>query len=59
MSRWLQKFVYTINLNWLIFGVAALIVLLIACVTINFHAIKAATENPVKNANSIAIHTRF
>ncbi len=49
MDKWLQNFVYRINVSWLVFAEAALLVLLIAFTTISVLAIKAALSNPVKN----------
>jgi putative ABC transport system permease protein len=49
MNKWLQTFVYRININWSIFGIAAFLVLFIALVTVSFQAIKAAIANPVKS----------
>ena len=48
-SRWLQDFAYRINMGWIIFVVAGLVVLAIAFATICFQAIKAALMNPVKS----------
>jgi len=52
MHRWLQDFVYRININWWVFIAAATISLLIALVTISSQAIKAAISNPVKSLRS-------
>lgn len=49
MHRWLQDFVYRINISWWIFIIAAVIALLIALLTVGFQAIKAAIANPVKS----------
>jgi putative ABC transport system permease protein len=49
MNKWLQEFVYRINIEWWVFVVAAVIALLIAMLTISSQAIKAAMSNPVKN----------
>lgn len=48
-NKWLQDFAYRVNISWWIFGMAAVIALLIAWVTTSFHAIKAAMANPVKS----------
>jgi putative ABC transport system permease protein len=47
MSRWLQDFVYRINLGWGVFAVSGVVALLIALVTVGFQAVKAAMANPV------------
>jgi putative ABC transport system permease protein len=52
MSKWLQDFAYRTNMSWLIFGVAGVLVLLIAAFTVSFQAIKAALMNPVKSLRS-------
>jgi putative ABC transport system permease protein len=49
MHKWLQDFVYRINIVWWVFVVAAVVALLIALVTISFQAIRAAVSNPVKS----------
>lgn len=48
-SRWLQDFAYRINIGWWIFIIAAALAVLIALVTVSYHAIKAAMANPVKS----------
>lgn len=52
MNKWLQEFVYRINIEWWVFVVAAVIALLIAFLTICSQAIKAAISNPVKSLRS-------
>lgn len=52
MSKWLQSFAYRTNISWWIFGVAGIIALFIAAVTISFQAVKAALMNPVKSLRS-------
>lgn len=49
MNKWLQEFVYRININFLIFFLAGMSVLVIAFLTISYHTVKAATANPVKS----------
>jgi putative ABC transport system permease protein len=49
MHRWLEDFVYRINIGWWIFGIAALAVLLITLLTVSYQAIKAALTNPIKS----------
>lgn len=48
-SRWLQTFAYRIPLGWQLFALSALLVLLIAVVTITLQTVKAARANPVKS----------
>jgi putative ABC transport system permease protein len=49
MYRWLQDFAYRINIQPWVFGVAGLLAVLIALLTISFQALKAAIANPVKS----------
>ncbi len=49
MNKWLQDFSYKTNLSWWIFGLAALITIGIALITVSIKAIKAAVANPVKS----------
>lgn len=52
MNKWLQDFEYRIEVNWVVFAIAALVALFIAVATISFQAVKAALANPVKNLRS-------
>jgi putative ABC transport system permease protein len=47
MYRWLQDFSYRIPINWLVFVLSGMIALVIALITVSFHAVKAARANPV------------
>ncbi len=49
MNKWLQNFAYRISVSWWMFGIAGLLVLFIALMTVSFQAIKAAIANPVKS----------
>ena len=49
MNGWLQNFAYRIKVEWWIFIIAIVIVLLMAMITVSFQAIKAAIANPVKS----------
>lgn len=48
-SRWLQNYPYRITLSGWMFAEAALLVILIALLTVSFQAIRAALANPVKS----------
>ncbi len=48
MNRWLQDYVYRINISWWIFVAGGFAAILIALGTVSFQAIKAAIANPVK-----------
>ncbi|MFX1708710.1 ABC transporter permease [Chitinophaga sp. CC14] len=52
MHRWLQDFAYRITISWQIFGLAALLAVMIALFTVSFQAIRAALANPVKSLRS-------
>ncbi|WP_186754015.1 ABC transporter permease [Echinicola salinicaeni] len=47
MSKWLESFAYKTALSWWVFGLAGLIVLIIALVTVSWQTYKAAITNPV------------
>lgn len=49
MHNWLQNYPYRVNIEWWIFAFAAGISILIALVTVSYHAIRAASANPVKS----------
>ncbi len=49
MYKWLQSFAYRMSLSAWIFLLAGFFALLIAFVTVSFHAIRAAIANPVKS----------
>lgn len=49
MNQWLQNFAYKINIEWWVFGLAGLLAMGIALVTVSFQSIKAALMNPVKS----------
>jgi putative ABC transport system permease protein len=52
MDKWLQNYPYRIGVNVWIFLFAAVLVVVIALVTVSFQAIKAAIANPVKSLRS-------
>lgn len=47
MNKWLEGFAVKTNLNWWLFVLAGLCVLMIAVITVSWHSYKAATLNPV------------
>ncbi|HEY1005880.1 MAG TPA: FtsX-like permease family protein [Sphingobacteriaceae bacterium] len=49
MNNWLNDFPYRVGIHWWIFVLTAGISLLIAFLTVSFHAIKAAVSNPVNS----------
>ncbi len=52
MHRWLQDYVYRINISWWLFAAGGLASIIIALATISFQAVKAAMANPVKSLRS-------
>jgi ABC-type antimicrobial peptide transport system permease subunit len=48
-SKWLQNFAYKIELHWWFFALAGLSGVVVAFLTVGFHALKAANANPVKS----------
>ncbi|MEO8110884.1 MAG: ABC transporter permease [Ginsengibacter sp.] len=49
MNKWLQDYVYRIDISWWVFIVGGAAAIFIALATISFQAIKAAIANPVKS----------
>jgi putative ABC transport system permease protein len=49
MNRWLQDFVFRIDISWWFFVAAGTMALAIALITVSFQAVKAAVANPVKS----------
>ncbi|HSZ31836.1 MAG TPA: hypothetical protein VK772_00920, partial [Puia sp.] len=52
MNNWLQGFAYRISIPWWIFLIAGICNLILALITISFHAVKAASMNPTKSLKS-------
>jgi putative ABC transport system permease protein len=52
MQHWLEQFELRTTLAWYVFAAAGLGALLITLLTISYHAIHAATANPVKSLRS-------
>ena len=49
MNKWVEDFAYRVNIEWWVFVAAAIGALIIALLTVSYHAIKAALANPVKS----------
>ena len=49
MSRWLQDYAYHIPIQWWIFAISGIVVILIALMTVSVQVIKAAISNPVRS----------
>jgi putative ABC transport system permease protein len=52
MNKWLQDYIYRIQIHWSIFLLAGVIAISIALATVSFQLIKAALVNPVKSLRS-------
>ena len=52
LDGWLQSYAYHIAMPWWIFGVAGLLAILVAFLTVSYQSIKAAVVNPVKSLRS-------
>ncbi|GAB2638656.1 ABC transporter permease [Emticicia sediminis] len=48
-NKWLENFAYKIDISWQIFALAAILIIVIAFLTVSYQAIKAAVMNPVKS----------
>jgi putative ABC transport system permease protein len=49
MNVWLQDFSYRIDVDWKVLTLAALLVIVIAIITVSYQSIKAAIANPIKS----------
>ena len=52
MNRWLADFAYRIDIEWWMFGIAGLMAVMIALLTVSFQAVRAAGANPVESLRS-------
>ncbi len=52
MIYWLQDFAYRVSMHWWVFGLSAILALIVALATVSFHAIRAAIANPVNSLRS-------
>ncbi|MCU0324600.1 MAG: ABC transporter permease [Spirosomaceae bacterium] len=49
MNDWLQQYAYKIEIEWWYFGLALVLALIIALLTVSYQAIRASLMNPVKS----------
>ncbi|MEC5145821.1 ABC transporter permease [Chitinophaga sp. 212800010-3] len=49
MHHWLQQFAYRVSLDWWLFGLAGLLSVLVAMITIAWQSVQSAVMNPVKS----------
>jgi ABC-type antimicrobial peptide transport system permease subunit len=48
MQKWLQNFAYKTEMSWWLFGLAGIMALVIALLTVSLQSLRAATRNPVE-----------
>ena len=49
MQKWLENYPYRVELSWWMYGLATVMIFLVALITISYQSIKAAMANPVNN----------
>lgn len=52
MDNWLQGFEYRTSIDFIVFGIALVVVLVVALVTVSFQTVKSARINPVNSLRS-------
>lgn len=52
MNRWLEDFAYRISISGWVFGLAGLVAVGIALLTVSFQSVRAALANPIKSLRS-------
>jgi putative ABC transport system permease protein len=52
MNKWLQGFAYKIPVEWWMFATSGLVAIVVAVLTISYHAFKAGVANPVNSLRS-------
>ena len=52
MHKWLQDYVYRINISWWLFAAGGIISILVALATVSYRALRAAVVNPVTSLRS-------
>lgn len=52
MEKWLEDFAYRIQISGWVFGLAGLVSILIAFITVSYQAIKSALTNPTQSLKS-------
>jgi putative ABC transport system permease protein len=52
MSKWLQQYDYRMELSWYLFAAASAAAMAITLITVSYHALSAATMNPVNSLRS-------
>ena len=49
ISRWMEQYVYRVEMSWWVYALAVGVILLITIVTVTLRSFKAATENPTES----------
>jgi putative ABC transport system permease protein len=49
LHDWLQNYVFRVSIGWWVFGLAAVLAVGVAVLTVGFHAVRAGMANPVKS----------
>ena len=52
MEKWLQGFVFRIQIHWSVFVLTGLVALVVAFLTVSYQSLKAALADPVKSLRS-------
>ncbi|MBV6443300.1 MAG: hypothetical protein EPGJADBJ_05034 [Saprospiraceae bacterium] len=52
MNRWLEDFVYRVNIGWYLFAITGALAIVVALAAIGFQAVRAALANPVESLRS-------
>ena len=51
ISRWMEQYVYRVEMSWWVYALAVGVILLITIITVSFRSLTAATENPIESIN--------
>ena len=49
ISRWMEQYVYRVEMSWWVYALAVGVILAITVVTVTLRSFKAATENPTES----------
>jgi len=52
MNSWLSDYAYRIEISWWLFAIGAVFVLGVSWLTVSWHSVRAATQNPVESLKS-------
>ena len=51
ISRWMEQYVYRVEMSWWLYALAVGVILLITIITVSLRSLTAATENPIESIN--------